>query len=41
VLVAADVSVSFSDATDLANASSDFLILRTDPGLLVGENPKS
>ena len=34
VLAAADVSVSFSDATDLANASSDFLILRTDPGLL-------
>lgn len=34
VLAAADVSVSFSDATDLANASSDFLILRDDPGVL-------
>ena len=30
VLAAADVSVSFSDATDLANASSDFLILGDD-----------
>ena len=30
VLAAADVSVSFSEATDLANASSDFLILGDD-----------
>jgi Cu2+-exporting ATPase len=34
-LAAADVSISFSDATDLANASSDFLILGDDTGTLV------
>ncbi len=34
-LAAADVSISFSDASDLANASSDFLILGDDPGALV------
>ncbi|UCB56027.1 MAG: heavy metal translocating P-type ATPase [Thiotrichales bacterium] len=30
-LAAADVSVSFSDATDLANVSSDFILLGDDP----------
>ncbi len=34
-LAAADVSISFSSATDLANVSSDFLILGDDPGALV------
>ncbi|MGB5441273.1 MAG: heavy metal translocating P-type ATPase, partial [Gammaproteobacteria bacterium] len=34
-LAAADVSISFADATDLANASSDFLILGDDAGALV------
>ncbi len=34
VLAAADASVSFSDGTDLANASSDFLLLGKDPGAL-------
>jgi len=34
-LAAADVSISFSGATDLANISSDFLILGDDPGVLV------
>ncbi|HYQ72709.1 MAG TPA: HAD-IC family P-type ATPase, partial [Gammaproteobacteria bacterium] len=34
-LAAADVSISFADATDLANASSDFLILGADAGSLV------
>ena len=34
-LAAADVSISFADATDLANASSDFLILGDDAGVLV------
>jgi len=34
-LAAADVSISFADATDLANASSDFLILGNDAGLLL------
>lgn len=34
-LAAADVSISFADATDLANASSDFLILGDDAGSLV------
>ncbi|NNJ94374.1 MAG: heavy metal translocating P-type ATPase [Halobacteria archaeon] len=34
-LAAADVSVSFADATDLANASSDFLVLGDDAGALV------
>ena len=34
-LAAADVSISFSEATDLANASSDFLILGDDIGVLV------
>jgi P-type Cu2+ transporter len=34
VLAAADASVSFSDATDLANVSSDFLLLGTDIGVL-------
>lgn len=34
-LAAADVSISFADATDLANASSDFLILGEDAGVLV------
>ena len=34
-LAAADVSISFSDATDLANVSSDFLILGDDVGVLV------
>jgi Cu2+-exporting ATPase len=33
-LAAADVSISFSGATDLANASSDFLILGDDAGAL-------
>ena len=34
-LAAADVSLSFSTATDLANISSDFLILGDNPGVLV------
>ena len=34
-LAAADVSISFADATDLANASSDFLVLGDDAGVLV------
>ena len=34
-LAAADVSISFSSATDLANVSSDFLILGDDPAVLV------
>ena len=34
-LAAADVSISFAAATDLANASSDFLILGEDAGALV------
>ena len=34
-LAAADVSISFSDATDLANVSSDFLILGKDAHVLV------
>jgi Cu2+-exporting ATPase len=34
-LAAADVSISFADATDLANSSSDFLIMRSDPAVLV------
>ncbi len=34
-LAAADVSISFADATDLANSSSDFLILGDDPSVLV------
>jgi len=33
-LAAADVSISFSDATDLANVSSDFLILGDNVGVL-------
>ena len=33
-LAAADVSISFSTATDMANASSDFLILGDDPSIL-------
>ncbi len=33
-LAAADVSISFADATDLANASSDFLILADDASVL-------
>lgn len=33
-LAAADVSISFSDATDLANVSSDFLILGKHPAVL-------
>ena len=33
-LAMADTSVSFSEATDLANSSSDLLILRADPELL-------
>ncbi len=33
-LAAADASISFSAATDLANASSDFLILGDDPAAL-------
>jgi Cu2+-exporting ATPase len=33
-LAAADVSISFAAATDLANASSDFLILGDHPGAL-------
>ncbi len=33
-LAAADVSISFADATDLANASSDFLILGEDASVL-------
>ncbi|MGD8311624.1 MAG: hypothetical protein PVJ66_03435 [Gammaproteobacteria bacterium] len=32
VLAAADVSISFVEATDLANASSDFLLLGDDIG---------
>jgi Cu2+-exporting ATPase len=35
-LAVADVSISFADATDLANASSDFLILGDDARSLVG-----
>jgi Cu2+-exporting ATPase len=34
-LAAADVSISFSDATDLANSSSDFLVLGNDINVLV------
>ena len=34
-LAAADVSISFADATDLANASSDFLILGEDASVLL------
>jgi len=34
-LAAADLSVSFAEATDLANASSDFLVLGDDAGALV------
>ena len=34
-LAAADVSLSFSEASDLANASSDFVILGDDPVTLV------
>jgi Cu2+-exporting ATPase len=34
-LAAADVSISFADATDLANSSSDFLIMGSDPAVLV------
>jgi Cu2+-exporting ATPase len=34
-LAAADVSLSFSDATDLANVSSDFLILGDEASTLV------
>lgn len=33
-LALADVSISFADATDLANNSSDFLILGEDPSVL-------
>jgi Cu2+-exporting ATPase len=33
-LALADVSVSFADATDLANNSSDFLILGDNPSVL-------
>jgi Cu2+-exporting ATPase len=33
-LAAADVSISFADATDLANAGSDFLLLGEDPAAL-------
>jgi P-type Cu2+ transporter len=33
-LAAADVSISFSDAADLANVSSDFLILANDVSVL-------
>jgi Cu2+-exporting ATPase len=33
-LAAADVSISFADATDMANTSSDFLILGHDAGSL-------
>jgi Cu2+-exporting ATPase len=33
-LAAADVSISFADATDLANSSSDFLILGKDAAVL-------
>jgi Cu2+-exporting ATPase len=33
-LAAADVSISFADATDLANSSSDFLILGHDAAAL-------
>ncbi|MEJ2310443.1 MAG: HAD-IC family P-type ATPase, partial [Gammaproteobacteria bacterium] len=33
-LALADVSISFADATDLANNSSDFLILGDDPAVL-------
>jgi Cu2+-exporting ATPase len=33
-LAAADVSISFADATDLANSSSDFLILGNDAAVL-------
>ena len=35
-LAAADVSISFADATDLANSSSDFLILGDDARSLAG-----
>jgi len=34
-LAAADVSISFADATDLANSSSDFLILGNDASVIV------
>ncbi len=34
-LAAADISISFAEATDLANASSDFLVLGDDAGALV------
>ena len=34
-LAAADVSISFSGATDLANTSSDFLVLGNDIGVVV------
>jgi Cu2+-exporting ATPase len=34
-LAAADVSVSFADATDLANSSSDFLVLGNNPAVIV------
>jgi Cu2+-exporting ATPase len=33
-LAAADVSISFSDATDIANVSSDFLVLGADASVL-------
>ena len=33
-LAAADVSISFSEATDLANISSDFLIMGDDASVL-------
>lgn len=33
-LAAADVSISFSDATDIANVSSDFLLLGSDASVL-------
>ena len=33
-LAAADVSISFSDATDIANVSSDFLVLGTDASVV-------
>jgi Cu2+-exporting ATPase len=39
VLAAADVSLSFSDATDLANASSDFLLLGNDANALPAVPP--
>ena len=35
-MVAADVSLSFTDATDLANAGSDFLLLGRDAAALPG-----